>query len=456
MNVSFREPRATPPSFAQKLDAVSINYQINSIPNAFISGHQSKDAKTSAIELAASDVTQTLAKLQSFKFSPGTQTLQFSVQDGNSGNLSWNGLYNGPSYSYGIGQAQFGTNSIATISKLQQLRTDIYASPKPSQSGAPETITGTVPVRLKKVLENLIKNFLSYLNTGSVTGLEKDILTVQHQQNQEGLQIWYDILQQSEDNESLIGSNSYTELDEAIADHITRVYLSNSGSFLNTMLQFGNDFRLTYLPPSPSTPAAQYGKLKGTSKIISDGAKSKKINLEQFEADISGFNVPPVTAVWVMGEGNVAMKGGAQIGLQVYGIWPKTAGTYDGGVQRVAPPPWVPTPQPLNVGTSPTKTILGSGAESIVKANQSQLSDIAKKHFNIFTEWARLWFVDLKYANESATVTTPLDLTWEVGQFYNVTTDKGFLFRGMAERINHRLTTRDAVTTVSFSHVQYQ
>lgn len=455
MDVSFREPRATPPSFAQLLESVSINLQLNSVPMAFISGHQNVDAKTTAIALDATQVTSTLSRLQGFKFSAGSQALAFTVRDGDQGTLNWDGLYNGPAYNYGIGQAQFGTNSIAAVSKLQQLRTDIYVSSEPLKTANSEPITGPVPVRLKKVLEKLVKNFLDELNRSTTVGIDREILLTQHQQNQEPLQIWYDILAQSEDNDYLLTKNSYLNLDDDVAEHIARVYLSSSGNFFNTLLQFGNDFRLTYIPPTSTGTTARYGKLKGTGKIINSSVKTKKINLEQFEADISGFNLPPVSAVWVVGVGNAGIKLGTGLGTQVYGIWPSTATAYDGGVQRVDPPPWVATPTPLNVQTASTKSVLGSSFKTVVTVNQKELTDISKKHFNIFTEWARLWFADLKWANETVTINMPLDVTWELGSFYDVSNDKGKLFRGLVESISHRLSTRDAATTVRFSHVQY-
>jgi len=456
MKIEFREPKATPVGFAQYIESIFVKYALNTVPLASINGHWNRDAKTSVLELDATELTRKLAQIQNFKFGGGSTNLNFTVNDGKYGSLTWQGLYNGPSYTTGVGNAQFGSNSIAAVSKLQELRTDIYASTKPLKSGAEEVPKGSIPQRLKKVLENLIKNFEEDLNKSTATGLDREILQFQHQKNQKVIDLWFSILQNSEDNPKLLKETHFA-LDQAISDHIARVYLSDTSNFFDTILQFCNDFRLVYVPALSPQSSAPNGKLLGTSNILDASPKSKTVNLETFSADVAGFNEPPITGVWVTGSGNAGIKLPSGLGSQIYGVWPEGSSlSYDGGVRRIAPPPWVPTPQPLNTKVDSTpKSLLSQPSSRVITINTTELADISKINFNIFTEWARLWYLDLKYANEVADIVVPLDLEWEVGKMYNLQNEKGSLMKGLAVDLQHNLSTKDGFTSVRFSHVRY-
>lgn len=456
MEVSFREPNASPVDFAQNLDTVVLQASINSIANASITGHRNVSAKTNAIELDAQDITASLSRIQKLKFTGSSSSFSFTVNDGNSNTLTWKGLYNGPNFTYGIGEANFGTESTSLVSKLNQLRTDIYASTKEIKSTETTKSGDSIVSRIRKVLENLIKNFEADLNRSTTSGLDREMLLYQHQRNKEPLQIWYSILQNSQDNPKLV-SKTYFALDQAIDDHIARIYLSNSADFFNTIFQFCNDFRLVYIPALNSASSATYGQLKGTSLILDANAVSKKVNIDTFSAVVRNFEEPPVNSVWVSGSGNSGIKIPSGLGSKIFGTWPKSANvTYDGTVRRIAPPAWVPAPQPLNVKVSSVpSSLLSSQASRVIETNTKELADINKINFDIFTEWARLAYLELKYGNESALISIPLDLSWQIGTLYKVTNDKGTLFTGLLSSVGHRLSTRDATTTLDFTHVQY-
>lgn len=458
MNVSLRTPRASASSFIKgNLDAVVIDLALNTVPVFNISSNPDIDAKNSAIDFDAQDVISQLTKIQKFKFSGGTQSVSVSVSDGAGGSGTVKGLYNGPSYSFGDGLVSFGSNIISAVSALQQLRTDIYAAPTASKSGdGGSPPVGTIPNRLKEVLKTIIKNFEEYMNSNATTGLDREIILTQHKQNQKAIQIWYNILDYSNEDNYYLLTDTYLALDEAITDHITRIYLSNSNNFFNAVLQFCSDFKMVYIPPSSDPSNGPYGKLKGISNIFASPL-SKRINLVMFNADIRGFNTPAINSVWVTGDGNMGMKLGGESSTQIFATWPTTDKTeYTGRVYKVPPPPWVPQPSPLNfqVETVP-KTLRSKQAVTIINISNKNLSDIQKLHFNIFTEWARLWFIDVLYSNEIASIELPLDLSWQPGMYCNVSSGGGKLFKGLVNSVRHELTVKNARTTIDFSHVVY-
>jgi hypothetical protein len=454
MSSELRTPRATAGGFSNNtLDSATIALRLNEVPIASMSGNPSVNAKYSAINALDAVVFNNLKQLQAKKFAGGSQKVYLTMSDGSGGGIGWSGLFNGPTYQFSSRSLQFGTNAIDEVAKLQQLKTDIYVKSSQVKSGQSQFASGTIHNRLKEVLEKKVSAFQDTLEMSGKSGLDKEALIAQHEANQEPLKIWYSILNASSkaDNPGLF-AESYLTLDESIEDHISKTYLNGTSNFFDTMMQFCTDFRLVYVPPTGSG----YGQLVGIDKIFNSPTSSRVI-LTDFSASISGYNVPPVNAVWVVGKGNIETKSGQLEGdSQIFAIWPPTEATqYSGRVQRVPPPIWLPNPAPLNVDVQPTKSLKGEATLSILKIQSKKLEGIEKINFNILQEWARLWFIDLVYGNETTTISMPLDLSWAPGTYCNVSSGGGDLLKGLVNAVRHDLSVTDASTTVEFTHVQY-
>lgn len=457
MSLEVRSPRATCSGLTNnKLDQVVITLTVNSISTANLSTNPNVNAKDKSVNVLANDVVQELKTFQNKKFSKSSQDITVNIYDGAQHTFVWQGLINGPAYSSSANHVRFGINAISKIAKLDQLKTDIYFKLQPAKTFSKE-FTGSVPVRLRDELKNLIEGWTAAIEQNTQLGaLDKQILLAQHAKNQEVLPIWYDILDHSDDNADFI-DNSQSQINTSISRYIKDIYQQPTNNFFTTMLQFCNDFKLTYLPPHNSD--TEYGKLRGTSNLFATPV-SKKINIIGLSSDVGNLFVPPINSVWVSGEGSIVKKTGLlEPGIKLFAAYPAGSDTeYTACTQRIPPPPWLNELMPIKTAAvkNAEKPTLDPKPQTIFFDSVGKATtDIAKIKLKILTKWAQLWFQDLAYANETVTLITPLDLDWEIGKYYNVENGENKLFTALASNVRHTLTIQDANTMIQFSHVKY-
>ena len=456
MIVEIRKPRAFCSGLSKnKLDQTTISLTVNSVSTATLSTNPDVDAKNQAVNVLASDIVAELKDFQTKKFSKGSQDIKVNIYDGVGDFYIWQGLVNGPAYTGSADYVSFGINAISKVAKLQQLKTDIYFKIQPAKTFEPAA-TGSVPMRLRGELELLIKGWKSAIEQNTDLGsIDKEIILAQDSKNQEVLPIWYDILDQSDDNADFIDDKE-PQINRSISEYIRAIYQQPTNNFFSTMLQFCNDFKLTYLPPNNSD--TEYGRLRGTSNLFASSSP-KTVKLVTLYADVGNIFVPAINSVWVAGEGSMYKKTGTQEpGTKLFAAYPAGSATkYTSCTQRVPPPAWLKDLMPIRSGDITKATPRGldpASQTAFFDAVEMSAKNTASAKLRILNKWAELWFQDLAYANETVTLVTPLDMSWEIGKLYSVTSDST-LFTGLASNIKHTLSIKEANTTVQFSHVKY-
>lgn len=472
-SVLVRRPTARV-SGGEATDSITLawNFPVGSVvtgaPNAKYSVHPAGGAKVDSP--TAKELISKIAKAQQAMFAEPAQ-VEVRVTDGGDGSLNFKGYDSGPHHSIYFGGVSNGKTIVHRCSRLFFLNTSIYQPPVASgddtgqnKKAYAESLNNLQEAKspceaMKIVLKELVRNFEDAQGQYAETTAHKIRKTI-HEYNKRILEEeWYPILDASTDSSinSFASIMSNIVLKMPFYDYITSVYLSGADDFSVVISQFESAFMMRFLPSMDGTDP---GKFIPMSKLVED-AEGKDVN-------ITSLSLTPGPRQFLITTG-VAMRGLPSTdkayaqSLRPTGsdavTWPETLPP-TGQTKVVQMPPWLPADiQPEKVDNK--------GMDLNAKANLEAVLDLYNTAAGlaedivaaICKEIARLTYINVSLQSSTASIVSPLDLSWELGKRYEVTqAGGGVLFAGFLSNIQHVISSNpsspQAYTQLTFSHVE--
>jgi len=459
----------------QHLLAVEVNAGIDRSITADCDVMPSGEESLTIVNVSTSKLFAELGTVQTNKFTKPPVDVTLNVGELEGKKLSLPMYTVDASYSMMLGSYELKNTLVSRNQKLSSLQTYIYTS-TPGVLGE-DSSTPAAPLSsiLKTVLELMIKRWGEGWEAASklVTPESKKIIDIIHANNLKVLDIWYSILAVSD------VATDVTEINEAALNTIehlyawvTRVYLSKAEDFTAIIDTFLSGLNLMYIPPLNGR--TDYGSLVNKDAVMATPI-SKVLIIDGTASRFRPSASLPVTsvvveapgAIQVLATGDVAQGPPALILVS----WPEAGASLFGKVQRIAPPPWLaestdaatPIPSRQDTETGPLDaTATRPAFEAQVTAIVNTQKDLTK----ILSRWAKQAYIDSTIKFDGITVRTPLDVSWEIGTRYELSSYKDGvkLFTGFLAEITHNIEksssrkgyegSAEATTTLVFTHVE--
>jgi hypothetical protein len=359
-----------------------------------------------------------------------------------------------------FGRVNNGKTIVHRCSKLFFINTSIYSLPPDKFAVfADEVASAKNPTEMiKTVLKNCLDEFQNTVdNDFSLVGKAKEIKTRIHNKNVKVINDeWFPILDASTDS----GLDSFSEVvsdiysvRQKVFDSIYQVYVNSNTDFSSTISQFCSMFQMVFVP---STDGKSPGKFISYRKMLSDA--------EDKDVLISSLSMSPGSSRFLTVSG-VIMQGGP--GDNFFGVlssgsgivsWPESI-PENGELIPMRVPSWIPAEEfPEEVTADGTTLDLNENAKN-VEAQAGKIKTDCELVAKLIKEIARLAYNNAALGTASATITTVLDVSWEIGKRYAVKQAGGdLLFSGFLKGLSHRVSSSvdspEAVTQLSFSHVE--
>lgn len=444
--------------------AVSIKLGVDTFPSATV--HFYNNGNRARLESPVSeDMTSKVGADQTAMFE-GAENAKIYVNDGLAGDMRFDGYITNTTYNItagGIGQA----TSIAHPSAiLNTLNTGIYNQIHgiyryPSEFPKGDKYFGSW---MKNTLEYMIEGWESYINNANdIREDSKNIMLSIHENNKDALDAWYEVCSQSSPSTPLLEKFvDQPDLQKSLKDKIQQIYMSSYGGFFNVMQQFAAQFQMMFIPNVFDSEGV--GWFRSISDVL-EVHEEREVYIRQMSLSAGDANILPVTAVVVHGNTKAIWRSpGIPSGAPLSMFPTEVQG---GRLQRLTAPGWLPIynkglsnaaqgKQPPNLGA------YKSGKEIVDKKIREVID---KDVLKVIDDYARTHYIDLTLSGSQATITTPLDLSWEIGKTYQLTTGSisgsgsgKKLFKGFLYSVTHNVSSAEqspqANTKLMFTHVR--
>lgn len=432
---------------------VPVSSGINGSPCAKYSTHASggKEVETPTAEKLISKI----ATAQKSMFE-SLETKDISINDGNS-TFNFSGYDVGPHHEVLFGSVSNGRSVVHKCSRLGYLDTSIYLFPvgkglketKEPSSGASAT------EYMKIVLEEMVDNFKPDELKLTLTGKALEIRLRAHENNTDILNDWYGVLEASKAT-PLEGFSDFVKSKgncSALVDAVSSVYMSGAGDFFQRISQFEMMFQLQFIPSYHDS--ASVGKFISTKELVSK-PESKSINVRGLSIAGGPRTFLPITSVVMLGLPCGGIKDLQTASGSDAALWPSSI-PKNGSILTISAPPWLPAEKITEKVIEPGSDLSCEAYEASLDKNDEQKSDEAIP--KVAKDFCRCYYNNASLGSSRASVTTLLDITWEIGKRYSVKQEGGgVLFEGFLQNIEHRVSSvpgrADATTQLTFSHVE--
>jgi hypothetical protein len=472
--VEVRKPRVSLPG--ESTDSIlyqatiPVSSSVDGCPSIRYSSHKSGGAKIE--NPTAKELIEKIAAAQTKMFEAPTQNT-ITIEDGSGNSASFKGYDTGPHHDIMFGGVNNGKSLVHRCARLLFINTSIYIPPRaepgqnlPPTAASPEDLGGTKnPCEaIKIVLEKIIEDFLA-VSGGQAASTENSIRKKIHADNEKILkEEWYPILEASTESgipawaSAVATEGVRLKIFEAIRD----IYLGGVSDFSSIISTFENLFQMKFVP---GHMGIEPGKFIPASAMLTD-EEEKEVNIVSLSMNPGPRKFLAPTAVAIRGlppstqpatAASVSNAGTAMI------VWPDPLPAA-GQTLVMQMPSWLPAdifPEFLPVlgknldFNANFEAIKGVEAAKLVSVN------LATK---ICSDIARLTYNDVSLRDAFASITCPLDVSWEIGKRYSIkqpsTTSGGgsVLFSGFLRAVQHRVSSSpskaEATTQLTFSHVE--
>lgn len=472
--VEVRKPKVTIPG--ESTDSITyratipVSSSVDGCPSIRYSSHNAGGDRVENPTAAA--LIEKVAEAQTAMFAEPTKN-EIIIEDGGGNFVVFQGYDTGPHHDIMFGGVNNGKSLVHRCARLLFLNTSIYISPaaEPGQTLQPTAAALQVldaaknPCdALKIVLEKIIKDFLS-ITGGQESTLENQIRKKIHEDNLKILnEEWYPILDASTESGIPAWESAMASLPIRLQIYtkINSVYLGGTSDFSSIMATFESLFQMKFVPGHMGTTP---GKFIPASAMLSD-AEEKEVNIVSLSMNPGPRKFLAPTAVAIKGlPPTKKPPTGAAVPLAGPGMitWPDPLP--DAGQTLVMQmPSWLPSSMFPNY-------IVKGGKNLDFNANFEEIKGIeAQKLLGAFlvkkicSDIARLTYNDVSLQDAFASVTCPLDVSWQLGKRYAVkqpstNSDGGsILFSGFLRAVQHRVSSSpskaEASTQLTFSHVE--
>ena len=456
---------------------VGISLQLNSEPTVSLHPFRGAEAGSSAQKVMTSEVASILGRAQTIAFSAREDPdIDLRVTDGAGGTVNLKAFTTGPSYTVDRNSRTINPSiqGVGSMALLDNLRLDVYVGSN-REPGQPldqpavwvwrESSSANMADRLKDLTTRLIRYW--EMDRGSERDpLGTAIRDTVHVMNGRGspspLDIWYRVL----DNSRRFLNFEWLELisqDESMSQQlnveILKVLRGHSGSFFGVIQALCADYDMHYVPNLGDTP----GFLMPRGARVSGPGVLKALPAQAVMAQTGqGGSLMPVQQVLIVGSPENFVWSGAEQqfaenSVVGYLAYPETAPSVTGNIRSV-PLPFYLQQALLVTEPSPGKDAVPTISKTIRAYNNFRsktdafLSDQAKRFVR---SYAKSVYADLALRDSRTTIVLPLDLSWTLGQRYDVTVAGSPVMSGMVSSVQHNLSLSSAETVLGFDYVEY-
>lgn len=472
--VEVRRPKVTIPG--ESTDSITyratipVSSSVDGCPSIRYSSH---NAGGDRIENpTAKELIEKVAAAQTAMFETPTQNT-ITIEDGSGNTVEFEGYDTGPHHDLMFGGVNNGKSLVHRCARLLFLNTSIYIPPPASDGQNLPPTAAAVQVldaaknpceALKIVLEKIIKDFLSITGAQADTP-ENQIRKKIHEDNLKILnEEWYPILNASAESgipawESAMNSKP---IRLQIYTQIRSVYLGGTSDFSSIISTFENLFQMKFVPGHMGvTP----GKFIPASAMLSD-AEEKEVNIVSLSMNPGPRKFLVPTAVAIRGLPPTTLPPtGAAVPAAGPGMitWPEPLPP-TGQTLVMQMPSWLPSDMFPNFVVKGGKNLDFNANFDSIKELEAQKLLGAFLVKRICSDIARLTYNDISLQDAFASITCPLDVSWEIGKRYSIkqpsTTsgESSVLFSGFLRAVQHRVSSSpskaEATTQLTFSHVE--
>lgn len=472
--VEVRKPKVTVGGEATD----SIVYQATVPISSFLDGsptirYSSHKAGGDRVENpTAKELIEKVATAQAAMFEPPVSN-EMVIEDGSGNFTTFIGYDTGPHHDIMFGGVNNGKNLIHRCARLFFINTSIYIPPPPGPGQAQPPTAKAINViassanpcaALKLILQDIIKKFLDREGASANTA-EFEIRKKIHEANIKIIEEeWYPILDASTESgiPNFAAATANPALQIKIYDTICSVYLSGSADFSVIISQFETMFQMRFIP---GHMGLNPGKFIPMAALLSD-PEEREVNIVSLSMNPGPRKFLVPTAVAVRGAPQQApppvgqaieSSGGAMV------VWPETI-PEAGQTVVIQMPSWLPSKLfPKKVVKTGTNLDFDTNFQLVETVQQESL-DAAGLVQKICLDIARLTYDNISLGDAFASVTCPLDVSWEIGKRYTIkqpsTTsgESSVLFAGFLRAVQHRVSSNpskaEASTQLTFSHVE--
>ena len=459
----------------QHLFAVEVNAGIDRSITADCDIMPSGEESLTIVNVATSKLFADLGTVQTNKFTKPPVDVTLNVGELTGKKLSIPMFTVDASYSMMLGAYELKNTLVSRNQKLSSLQTYIYTS----TPGVLSENSASPAAPLASILKTVLKSMIDKWDKGwaaasaKVTPESKQITETIHANNLKVLDIWYSILDVSGD------TTGVTEIDEAqtnTREHlyawVNRVYLSQAEDFTAIIDTFLAGLNLMYIPPLNGR--TEYGALVNKDAVMATPI-SKVLIIDGTSSRFRPSASLPVTSVVVETPGATQVLAAVDVEkgppALILVSWPEAGASLFGRVQRIAPPQWLPNstdagiPIPSRQDTE-TGPLDATETRPVFEAQVTAIINTQKDLTKILRRWAKQAYIDSTIKFDGITVRTPLDVSWEIGTRYELSSYKDGvkLFTGFLAEITHNIEksssrkgsegSADASTTLVFTHVE--
>lgn len=415
----------------------------------------------------ANEIIQKVAEAQNLMFLPPTSNV-VNIIDGSGNFVVFNGYSTGPHHSILFGGVSNGKSIVHRCARLSFINTSIYRPGlgRPPVGAAMRMLAGAANpcAALKLILKEIIKEFSDTTDEDKGT-TDYQIRQKIHEFNIKILEEeWYPILDASTEsgipNFSDASENPTIQL--KMYNSIRAVYLSGASDFSVIISQFESMFQMMFVPGHMGT---EPGKFIPVSNILSN-PEDREVNIISMVMNPGPKKFLSVTGIAVKG---APIDGPPPVGQATRPdgtsmiCWPEELPAA-GLTEVIQMPSWLPEDlYPLEIPKSGKNLDAKANLEA-VKASQKEVTDAIDIVSKVCLAVARLTYNYTALEQASATITSPLDVSWELGKRYTIkqpnknSEGSSVLFSGFLNRVVHRISSSpskaDASTQLTFSHVE--
>jgi len=456
-------------------DSVRMRIAVGQDPTVSVAAFSGPEASSSSQPALSADAADLMGRAQQAAATGvPKQDFNMRLRDGAGGSLDFKGIVAGPTYmmdSQGKSiRPAIGAISACGIVANLRLSNYLGSTKEPNAPlGRPEVFleerpeSSNLAQRMSELTDGMIDMWLRHRIKS------KDIISDRikgniHLANQGGpLGEWRKILANSMETLDLewlstMKDNKATNF--VLNGELLGILRSPTGSFLETIGRAAQAFNLQYVP----RPDGSAGRLE---------PREKRMTGELLEKDIPatsvfmGGDLPrqlmPVQQVIVVGKtrsevisASSASKEEGVIGVAGY---PLNATTANGNIMTI-PLPFYLELYSMSSGSAQGVSTRGNpSVDSAVKVFRN-IRDLTQTNLNtrdeaLMSSYAKSVYNDAALGSYSSQISVPLDLGWEVGRRYSLSTGGVALFRGFLASVEHTVSRGEMGSSLDFTHVEY-
>lgn len=437
---------------------VPVSSGINGSPCAKYSTHAA-GGKEVDTPTAAKLITK-IATAQKSMFE-SLETKDITVFDGDS-NMLFSGYDVGPHHEVLFGSVANGRTVVHRCSRLGYLDTSIYVAPVGGGlKDVKEPSAGDSPTKyMKLVLDEMIKNF-EEVTDATMPKVALEIRKRTHKNNKAIIAEEWNSVLSSSSTVNLDGFSDFVKTagnTYALVEAIAAVYVNGAADFFQRISQFEMMFQIQFIPSSDSTTAGKFISVKD----LTSNPKSKAVNVRGMSITGGPRTFLPITSVVMLGLPAGGVKDMAVSAGSAVSCWPEPVSPY-GTILSITSPSWIPSSILVEKDISTSSAVSTNpdldAYENMLNVGVGEIEKIDKAIYKVAQDFCRCYYNNAALGSSRASVTTLLDITWEIGTRYKVTQEGGsVLFEGFLQNIEHRVSSvpgrADATTQLTFSHVE--